>query len=259
MNSVHDSNMVQVRPALSSRRERNRLARHRTYLQTALRLATDEGLDALTMQRLADEMDAAVGTVYSYFSSKGALVAEVQREAIERLTASYLLLRPDLERRLADAAPPIAALAHLIGFARFWIASVDVFPQEQRLLQAIMSNADRAVPDDEAIRVVPAAMRLLELARERFAHAVEVGALTPAEPMERTVVLAAALSGVLQLSKLRRWDPDLLDGSRLAPGFVDELLVGWGAAPADLAAAHAHVDWLAHRQPLARETPQESP
>ncbi len=241
----------------SDRRERTRLARHRVYLQTALRVATEEGLDALTMQRLAAEVDAAVGTVYTYFSSKGALVAEVQRESIERLTASYLLLRPDLERRVADEAPRIAALAHLVGFARFWIASMDTFPQEQRLLQALMSNADRALVDDEAIRVVPAGMRLLGLARERFAHAAEVGALTPAEPMERTVVLAATLSGVLQLSKLRRWDPDLLDGPRLAAGFVDDLFIGWGADVGELAAAHAHIDMLARRQTLARPIPEE--
>ena len=47
-----------------------------------------EGFDALTMQRLADECDAAVGAVYRYFPSKGALVAEVQREAIDRLATA---------------------------------------------------------------------------------------------------------------------------------------------------------------------------
>ena len=89
----------------SGKRALNRLARHRDYLQTALRIATEEGLDALTMQRLAGEVDAAIGTVYTYFPSKGALLAEVQREAIDRLLGSYLLLRPDVEARVADADP----------------------------------------------------------------------------------------------------------------------------------------------------------
>lgn len=236
------------------RRERNRLARHRSYLDTALQLATDEGLGALTMQRLASEVDAAVGTVYTYFPSKGALLAEVQREAIERLTASYLLLRPELDARLEDTDPTVAALAHLVGFARFWIDSVEVFPQEQQLLQALMTDAGRAVPDEDAGRVVPSALRLLDLARERFARAAAVGALdgrADVDPFARTVSFAAALSGVLQLHKLAHWD-ELFAGAGLARMLVDDLLRGWGADPVALTAAHETVDAVARRGPLAR-------
>lgn len=243
-----------VQEVLLGRRERNRLARHRAYLQTALQIATDDGLDALTMQRLAAEVDAAVGTVYTYFPSKGALLAEVQREAIERLTASYLLLRPELDARLADTDPTVAALAHLVGFARFWITSLEVFPQEQRLLQQLMTDADRAVPAEDANRVVPAALRHIDLAGERFARAAEVGALrAPAasDSFARTVTFAAALSGVLQLGKLARWH-ELFADAALARTLVDDLLRGWGADEAALAAAHEIVDGLERRGPLAR-------
>lgn len=243
---VHDS----LSGAPEGRRARNRLARHRAFLEAALRIATEEGLPALTMQRLAAEADAAVGAVYTYFPSKGALVAEVQREAVERLTASYLQLRPRVEDQVADAAPEPAALAHLVGFARYMIDSVEVLPQEQRLLQQLVADADELVPTEEGARVLPAVLRLLDLARQRFAVAVEVGALVPGDPMERTVVLAAALNGVLQLDKLARWDPDLLDARRLARSLVDDLLAGWGADPAHLAAAHAAIDRLARRRPL---------
>jgi len=254
LNHVQIMNMVQE--VATGRRERNRLARHRTYLRTALRLATEEGLEALTMQRLADEVDAAVGTVYTYFPSKGALLAEVQREAIERLTGSYLLLRPDLEARVADEDPRIASLAHLAGFARFWIASYDTYPQEQQLLQQLMSgSAADTVPVDEATRVVPTVLRLLGLAEERFAAAAAAGALSDADPMDRTIVLAAALSGVLQVGKLAHWDDELLDGTRLGRQLVDDLLRGWGADPNLLAAAHSVVDAVARRHPLARPLP----
>jgi AcrR family transcriptional regulator len=246
------------RPAMGGRRARNRMARHRAFLDAALRIATDESLHALTMQRLADEVDAAVGTVYTYFPSKGALVAEVQREAVDRLTASYLQLRPRIEDRVADAAPEVAALAHLVGFARFTIESVTALPQEQRLLQQLMYDADQLVPTEEGARVLPSVMRLLDMARQRFEAAAEVGALRPADPMERTVVLAAALNGVLQVGKLARWDPDLLDGTRLARDLVDDLLTGWGAAPDHLAAGHAVVAAIARRQPLARPVDDET-
>ncbi len=241
--------------ATPSRRDRNRLARHREYLDTALRIATEEGLHALTMQRLASEVDAAVGTVYTYFPSKGALVAEVQREAVDRLTGSYLLLRPVIEERVADLDPATAALAHLVGFARFCIESVDTLAQEQRLLQQLMYDADQMVPTEEGARVLPTVLRLLDLARERLEAAAVAEALRPGDPMDRTVVLAAALNGVLQVGKLARWDADLLDGARLARMLIDDLLGGWGAPSDQLADAHAVIDRIARRQPLARPLP----
>jgi AcrR family transcriptional regulator len=239
----------------TGRRARNRLARHRAFLDAALRIATDEGLHRLTMQRLADELDVAIGTVYTYFPSKGALVAEVQREAVDRLTASYLLLCPAIDERVADLDPSVASLAHLAGFARFCIQSLDTLPQEQRLLQQLMYDADQLVPTEEGARVLPVVLRLLDLARERFAVAAEVGALHEADAMDRTIVLAASLNGVLQVSKLARWDADLLDGARLARQLIDGLLAGWGADPEQLGAAHAVIDGIARRRPLARPLP----
>ena len=251
MNMVQGQSVV----ASSGRRARNRLARHQHYLRTALRIATEEGLAGLTMQRLADEVDAAVGTVYTYFPSKGALVAEVQREAVDRLTGSYFLLRPTIEDRVADLHPQVAALAHLAGFARFCIESVDTLAQEQRLLQQLIFDADQIVPTEEGARVLPSVLRLLDLARERFSAAVDVGALRAADPMDRTIVLAAALNGVLQVGKLSRWDSELLDGGRLARVLIDDLFLGWGADPAHLHEAHAVIDAIARRQPLARPLP----
>jgi AcrR family transcriptional regulator len=249
--------MVQGQPVVApaGRRERNRLARHQAFLDSALRIATEEGLGALTMQRLAAEVDAAVGTVYTYFPSKGALVAELQRVAVDRLTGSYLLLRPVIEAQVADADPSVATLAHLVGFARFNIESVDTLPQEQRLLQQLMYEGEHHVPAEEGARVLPTIFRLLELASERFEAAERAGALAPADPMDRTIVLASALNGVLQVGKLARWDADLLDGARLATQLIDGLFLGWGAERDNLRYAHAVIDRIAHRQLLARPLP----
>jgi AcrR family transcriptional regulator len=240
------------------KRARNRLARHSEYLQAALRIATEEGIEALTMQRLATEVEAAIGTVYTYFPSKGALLAEVQREAIDRLLGSFLLLRPDVEARVADADPTTAALAHLVSFGRFWIASLDAFPQEQLLLQQLMSDSRRAVPDDELGRVLPAIFRLLDLARERFDAAVSAGALHEGDAMDRTITFAAALSGVLGVGKLDRWELEMLDGRRLGAALVDVLLAGWGAPAEHLDAANRILDAIARRHPLARPISQEA-
>ena len=64
-----------------------------------------------------------------------------------------------------------------------------------------------------------------------------------------------SLNGVLQVSKLARWDADLLDGARLARRLVDDLLLGMGADLSLLAEGHAIIDAIARRQPLARPLP----
>lgn len=245
----------------TGRRERNRLERHRSFLRTAKSLVASEGLDALTMQRLASELDCAVGTAYTYFPSKSALVAELQRDAIETITESYLMFRARFDNEVAGAetSAPVVALAHLVGFGRFWVATFDTFPEEARLLQMLMSEPGRSViSDDDIGRVLPAAMRLLAHARTAFARAAASGAVSMGDPMERTIVLAAALNGMLLLDRLARIDPAMFDGTRLAYSTTDDLLRSWGADPEALAAAGDRIHALAATGPLAPPLPVTS-
>ena len=236
----------------AGKRSRNRESRHRGYLATALRIATAEGLHAVTMQRLADELDCAVGTIYTYFPTKSALVAEVQREAIARLTSSYAVLDTELEAALARETAGLAALTRVVAIARFWIDIGRTYPQETRLLQLLMSQGEHALSTEDALRVAPGALEHLELARVPIAAAVDAGAFSAGDAMARTITLVAAINGVLQVGRLAYLDPVLLDGERLAAALVDDVLTGWGADLGSLAAAHAHVDALASSGPLAR-------
>lgn len=248
-------------PERAGNRERNRLRRHRTYLQAALHLTFEEGLAALTMQRLAHEVGAAVGTVYTYFPSKGALVAEVQREAIERLSTSATLLGADVDRAVSSTRPApsqaVADLAPIVAFGRFWLTAGATYPEEMQLLLLLLSDVSEAVPAEEGGRVVPAAMRLLGLADDRLAVAADRGTLRDdIEPDRRTIGLAAALTGCVQLECVRRWDEELLDPQRNGRIVLDSLLLGWGADADALAAAHRLVDHLESTGPLARPVPE---
>jgi AcrR family transcriptional regulator len=236
------------------RRARNRLERHQAFLVAAKALVAAEGLDALTMQRLAAELDCAVGTAYTYFPSKSALVAEVQREAIERLTESYVRFVDAFDAEVAATSTTAAdvGLARIIGFGRFCIAILDTFPEEARLLQLLMAESRRTLIEDADVhRVVPAALRLVGHAQVAFEAAAGAGALAPGDAMDRTVVLLATINGVLAVDNLARVDPDLFDGRRLAQSTVPVLLLGWGADADALARAAAPLDRLAARGPLA--------
>ena len=243
----------------TGRRQRNRLERHGAFLATAKAIVTAEGLDALTMQRLAGELDCAVGTAYTYFPSKSALVAEVQREAIERLTESYIRFADAFDAEIATTGTASTsfgadvALGRVVGFGRWAIAIVDAFPEEARLMQMLMAESRRSIIDDADVhRVIPAALRLVDHARAAFEAAQSTGALRPGEPLERTVVLLATINGVVAVDNLARVDAELFDGRRMAADTVTVLLSGWGATADALARATRTIDALAARGLLAR-------
>lgn len=234
------------------RRARNRRERERAYLDAAMDIAGREGIRALTMQRLADATGAAVGTVYTYFPSKGALVAELQRESIERLTRSYHRTRDRSGRLLSEWRDPQAeAVARLLVFGRFWIASADSLPHESRFLHSLMGEVEESVPPEEFHRVAPVAIALLQEAAGEVVAAAAVGVITVDDPMDVVIRWAAALTGVLLTTNLAPLNPRAFDGRRLAPVLQRDLLLGWGAPRTLLDRAEAHVAALAEIAPLA--------
>ncbi|MEL6182651.1 MAG: TetR family transcriptional regulator, partial [Myxococcota bacterium] len=84
-NVIHDQ---EDEPASDSeegmtRRELKRKARREEMLHAAMSIVVNEGVSALTIARLARELDAAVGALYRYFESKQALITALQRQAID--------------------------------------------------------------------------------------------------------------------------------------------------------------------------------
>lgn len=218
-----------------------------------MRLVFTQGLEGLTMQRLAADVDCAVGSVYTYFPSKSALVAELQRAAIEVLDDSCAAFEARFDREVgrSGTAPDVRSLALVVGYARFWVDTFETFPEEARLMQRLMSDASRTVADEDVSRVLPVALRLIDRVRAALAAAADGGALDAGDALQRTVVLAASLNGVLLLGHIARVDPELFDPSRQAEALVHDLLRGWGADPEALQAARERVDALAEAGPLA--------
>jgi len=229
------------------------LERQHDVLLAALRIVTTEGLGALTMQRLADDLQIGVGSLYRFFPSKGALIAELQRESLDLVSTSLRLSQTHitelLEARGVDD-PQLASVVRVVGAARFWIGAEMVFPQEIELFRRLFTDPAATMDDEEGARVVPAALRLLELARQALDDAVEVGALASGPNLERAVILVAATTGVLMTSALARWDDAIFDGRRLAGVLVRDLLLGWGAAGAWLEPADDLMAALAERGQL---------
>ena len=253
LNAIQTLNVVQV---AADRRERNRAARRSQYLRAAMRIVSDDGVERLTMQRMADDLDCAVGTIYTYFASKDALLAELQRVAIERITDSYRLLvartDPELEARARDETE--AALSRLVLGLRFWVHTADVYRDESNLFRALTTRRSRLAPT-EAAQTLPAAWQLFALGTTGVQAAIDTGAISPGNAGERMVTAAAAIGGVLLVEGIAHFDPELFAGRSLALQLVDDLVRGWGADPDRLAAASALADALALEGPLVPDVP----
>ena len=221
--------------------------RQREVLTTAWRIVLDEGVPALTLQRLAEELGSPLEVVTRQFASDGAVVAALQREAIDVLTTSLRLSQAHLGELLAAEAvqPSHATLVRVVAAARFWVGADAVYPGEVDLLRRAFFDSGMHLGDADALQVVPAGLELLELARSLLEAAAGAGQLAPGSSLERALVVIAGTTAVLMTSNLARWDPSFADGPSVARSMVAALLIGWGTDGASLAAADAIVDRLA--------------
>lgn len=101
-----------------TRRERERQAHRREILEAAERVFVRDGYQAATVERIAQEAEFAVGTLYNFFESKEKLfeevIARLANEAFERL-----------EEEVFCEEDPVAAIEALIHIRL-------AYPQEHR-------------------------------------------------------------------------------------------------------------------------------
>jgi AcrR family transcriptional regulator len=251
----------------NGRRARRREARHEQLLAAATELIAEHGLGGLTMQAVAERVDCAVGTIYTYFPSKSALLAALQVEAITTLTSSVDRSRAVWDQEIAAAGldPASAALVRLVAYGHLLVAGPTLHPREFELLQLAISLRRRELTDEDTPAVVTHALGLLTTLHTLIEQAIEVGALTTRpelgdpdahQTLRRTLRWLGGMNGALLVSNAPS-DPswlsaDELDGGQLAISLAQDLLLGWGAPPLTLASANEFVADLARRDQLCR-------
>lgn len=235
-------------PVSSDRRSRKRDARRDRLLDLAADLVEQAGVAGVTMAALAEAADYAPASLYTYFSSRSALVAAVQERALVSLgaVADRHLASTAQAVAAAEAGSEVAALSRLCAFADLFLAAPVRHPREFRLQQELLVT--RGVQEaEDAGRVVPVAMYVLDAPRRLLAEATDIGALAASGPLAdplgetvdasvaRTLAWVVALNGALLTDGLVTGLP--ATGAQLGAQLTDALLVGWGADPDHLAAA----------------------
>lgn len=246
-----------VGPTAPDRRTRKREARRDHLLDLAADLVERHGVAGVTMAALAEAADYAPASLYTYFSSRSALLAALQQRALTKLAALAREHVADwddgLEAMAPAPSPAVAALARLCAFSDLFLAAPRRYPREFRLQQELLVTPGLEETADAA-SVVPVAMGVLEVPRRLLADAAAVEALRPhestadpiGEPVDgaltRTLAWVVALNGALLTEGLVTGLPT--SGAALGRELTHALLLGWGADPSDLASARelAH-DW----------------
>lgn len=95
-------------PAHQPRRRLARQERHRQLLDVAWRLVRDEGTEALTLGRLAEQSDVTKPVVYDHFGTRGGLLAALYQEFDARQTAL-------MDAALAASEPSLTGIATVIA------------------------------------------------------------------------------------------------------------------------------------------------
>ncbi len=252
LNVVHTLNVVQLRIVKDDRRERARDARKQSFLAAASAVIDRDGLEGLTMVAVADQLDCAVGTIYSYFPSKAALVVGLQSAAVDTLIDSQDRAAVAWDEALAeeDLDPTSTRLVHLVGFAGFFAAASVVFADEfdlqRRLTTALPPDDQESVQLTKAVidRWVARPKGLLDLA-------VTDEVLDAGDNADRSARWIGALNGTLLLERVSSLDRYLFRATHHARTLSAELLRAWGAEASDLAVAASHVERLAALGPLA--------
>jgi len=239
--------------ATQGRREQNRVARNHDLLLAATEIIATEGVEGLTMQAVADNVGCAVGTIYTYFESKSALLAALQLAAIQTLIDTFTASAESWERAISDADldPVTAALVRLVAIGQILVAAGDIHEREFDLLQKLISTPADLTTDSDRQEVIPLALELLDTVRVFIDHASSVGALSLSSSdssVSRAVRWAGGINGALLVSNVgieaNRKNPPLFDGQALALSLAQDLLRSWGAPLDDLESANIFVDDL---------------
>lgn len=218
-------------------RQRRREATVESILATAMEVLLNEGIDGLTIGRVASDLDYTKGALYRYFDSKDALIAELQVRSLARVHRRYTTLWSRARRALAQVPEGQRALALLLITAADYVHIARDLPADFALIRVAVGDPRHLLAETEVAPVMETMMALLADVGGLLTDAVTAGALAPGDAVRRSITLWAAIHGNVLTRKFARFGPDLFDPSLLVAELARTLLLGWGADRDDLAAA----------------------
>lgn len=216
------------------RRQKRRDEKREQILETAFFLIERNGVEALTMPRLASRLKCAVGALYLTFSSKSALLVALQEQAIAALSSEVAeaveASKDHFGKHDSGGTRARAALAHLAAAVDTVVRLPQRSPARHRLVDELLSTHETVLSQEELEAVNAALAGLMEQVTTLLRDAQEAGALAPGDNDVRARLLWAAIHGLGHFRKRDRGEPIELRTPRLVEAMMETLLRGWGAS-----------------------------
>ena len=219
--------MPNVRPKPRTRR---REANVKRILDTAMKIVTERGFGALSMNKLADACDYTPGALYRYFASKDMLLSALVERVLEEIRGRF-------DAGLAADLEPLARVLSMVLLYRRFAREE---PHKFTMIALTFAEPTLLLTSPEAAEPVAAKMvQTMAPLAEALTSAESASALEPGDVIERSLIVFTSTQGVLQMHKQARVAPELIDVDRLATRAIRTLLIGWGADAASVDAANA--------------------
>jgi AcrR family transcriptional regulator len=203
------------------RRERARARKLEDILEVSAHLIEEGGLEALTIHRLAGELDCAAGGIYRYFPSMSALFGELQRRIVREYEAA---LTAELESKKHDSLGALARIA--VHYHRWFSAR----PGKLGLIAMGMADPRHILSDDDNERLAAEAAPIVARLVQALESAVANEQLSRGPAIPRAFGYWSAIQGVLSFRKLGRLSrAGLPKNDELLVEVAGTLLMGWGA------------------------------
>jgi TetR/AcrR family transcriptional regulator len=202
------------------RREQERMRRRQDILAAARAVFAQDGFRRATMDAIAQRAEIAKGTVYLYFASKQAVLAELVLQALV-----------DLAARLQTASDRCSVLHpdhRLRAMADAYLVFGQQAPDTFRLLNAFdRGDFQDGVSPERREQILIESNRTLDLVSQAIADGMALGMFAPGDAHQAAGILWAALNGALALAAhpIRR-DMMHADASALYHATLDLCLRG---------------------------------
>lgn len=178
--------------AAENRREIERARRKQDLLQAARAVFAENGYERATVDAIAQRAEVGKGTIYLYFETKEALLAELVLQALN-----------ELAQRL-QAAGDLCSLLHpdqrLLAMADAYLAFAQNAPDYFRLLNAYDHGIFQAdIAPELREQIVSESNRTLDLVAQAISDGMALRLFAPGDARQLAGVIWAALNGARAL------------------------------------------------------------
>jgi AcrR family transcriptional regulator len=195
------------------RRERVKQATRQGILLAARRIARSDGWPALTIRKVADEIEYSPSIVYEYFASKDAILLALLQEG-------FALLSAQMRQVAATVGDPAGRIHQLAG--AYW-----QFARDHRELYQVMHGfAGGAI--DLAARG-EAAQEVCDLVEAALIDWAQQAGVPLDDPLGAAEIAWSLLHGMVSLTIIDGITPDDGRARELIERATTTLLAGWKA------------------------------